>query len=94
MEHEKTLINKVDGLYSHTRANNTRTILAVLAKIGVVAGLAVYAVNYKTEELKPQIHTANVLGAEAPEKFYDIDGQRVYLQIDGQPVEQYLKERQ
>ncbi|MFA5888465.1 MAG: hypothetical protein WC852_07190 [Candidatus Nanoarchaeia archaeon] len=48
----------------------------------------------QTAAKKPQVQTANVLGAEAPEKFYDIDGQRVYLEIDGKPVAEYLKGRQ
>ncbi|MFH1066239.1 MAG: hypothetical protein V1734_07045 [Nanoarchaeota archaeon] len=46
----------------------------------------------QTASKKPQ--AANVLGAEAPEKFYDIDGQRVYLEIDGKPVAEYLNGRQ
>ena len=40
----------------------------------------------------PQLRTENVRGEATPEKFYDIDGQRVYLEIDGKPAETYLKE--
>ena len=35
----------------------------------------------------------NVVGGEKPEKFYEIGGKRVYLEIDGQSVEQYLENR-
>ena len=39
---------------------------------------------------KYEIQTQNVIGEEAPEKFYEINGQRVYLEVDGKPVEQYF----
>ena len=41
----------------------------------------------------PQVQVENVIGQEAPERFYDLKGQRVYFEIDGKPVEQYVKER-
>ncbi|MDD4878792.1 MAG: hypothetical protein PHO02_07240 [Candidatus Nanoarchaeia archaeon] len=41
-----------------------------------------------------QVQTANIIEGSAPEKFYVIDGQRTYLEIDGKPVAEYLKERQ
>ena len=37
------------------------------------------------------IKTQNVMGNEKPEKFYEIGGKRVYLEIDGTPVEDYFK---
>jgi hypothetical protein len=37
------------------------------------------------------IVTKNVIGVEAPEKFYVVNGQRVYLEIDGKPVEEYWR---
>src|SRR3990172_214680 len=45
----------------------------------------------KQIQATPQIQTQNTIGQEMPEKFYDINGQRVYLEIDGKPVEQYFK---
>lgn len=33
----------------------------------------------------------NVIGSESPEKFYELNGQRVYLEIDGKSVEEYVK---
>lgn len=44
--------------------------------------------NYKSV-----VHVQNVMGGEAPEKFYELEGRRVYFEIDGMPVEQYFKER-
>jgi|SRR3989338_8930619 len=41
------------------------------------------------EKEKPLLVEKNVLGGAAPETFYEINGQRVYLKIDGKPVEQY-----
>lgn len=40
----------------------------------------------------PQVQVENVIGQEAPERFCDLNGQRVYLEIDGKPVEQYVRE--
>ncbi|MFA5888283.1 MAG: hypothetical protein WC852_06255 [Candidatus Nanoarchaeia archaeon] len=64
-----------------------------------VAGLAGYSTGKqvceeRAAQNKLQVQTANVLGAEAPEKFYDIDGQRVFLEVDGKPVAEYVKGRQ
>lgn len=39
--------------------------------------------NYKLQE-------QNILGEDTPEKFYEINEQRVYLEIDGKPIEQYF----
>ena len=38
-----------------------------------------------------KIQTENVIGNKAPEKFYEVDGKRVYLEIDGKPVADYFK---
>lgn len=59
----------------------------------IIFGIGNCALTFGTHALKPKVQTANVMGAEALEKFYDIDGQRVYLEIDGQPVEQYVKRK-
>lgn len=37
------------------------------------------------------IVTKNVIGGSEPEKFYQIKGQRVYLEVDGKPVEEYWR---
>ncbi len=39
--------------------------------------------------LTPKIE--NIIGESKPEKFYNINGQRVYLEIDGKPVEEYWR---
>lgn len=39
------------------------------------------------------IHVLPVENPENPEKFYEISEQRVYLEIDGKPVEQYFAEK-
>ncbi|MBR9683766.1 hypothetical protein GOV03_04470 [Candidatus Woesearchaeota archaeon] len=53
---------------------------------------ALKAMKLQIEAMKPQVQVENVIGYDAPEKFYEIDGQRVYLEIDGKPVGQYVKE--
>ena len=42
------------------------------------------------EEMKPKPKVENVIGNEEPETFYEIDGKRVYLKVDGKPVDQYF----
>ena len=37
------------------------------------------------------IHVQNVLGEKEPEMFYEINGRRVYVEIDGMPVEVCFK---
>ncbi|MBU0466326.1 MAG: hypothetical protein KJ718_02545 [Nanoarchaeota archaeon] len=41
-----------------------------------------------------ELRTENVIGGNAPEKFYEIAGKRVYLEIDGQPVDNYVQNRE
>ena len=34
----------------------------------------------------PEYKTENVMGGSEPETFYEIDGKRAYLKIDGNPI--------
>ncbi len=45
--------------------------------------------DVRTSEKK--LTVSNVVGGPEPEKFYEIDGKRVYLEIDGTPIEEYFK---
>lgn len=49
-------------------------------------------IEEKIEKPKHEIREENVIGEDSPEKFYEIDGKRVYLEIDGKPVEQHFRE--
>mgnify|MGYP001601341571 CR=1 FL=1 len=46
--------------------------------------------SLKTNNLN-NIVTENVIAGPEPEKFYLVNGQRVYLEIDGKPVEGYFR---
>ena len=48
-------------------------------------------IEEKIKRISPNLKIENVIGNETPDKFYEIDGRRVYLEIDGKPVEEYLK---
>ncbi len=37
------------------------------------------------------IQTRNTIGRDLNDKFYEINGEKVYLEIDGRPVEDYFK---
>ena len=39
---------------------------------------------------KPQYQVEQVRGNHIPEKFYVVGGQRLYIEVDGRPVESYL----
>ena len=65
----------------------------------VTAGLyfALLATNRASAVLdylkkKSEVQVEDVIGREDPDKFYEINRQRAYLEIDGKPVEDYFKE--
>jgi len=45
----------------------------------------------KTKKEECLLQQRNVIGNETPDKFYEINGQRAYLEIDGMPVEGYIR---
>ena len=47
-----------------------------------------HGVNEVKQRLQPTYQIENVIGQEAPEEFYEINGQKFYSQIDGIPVDQ------
>lgn len=47
--------------------------------------------NLETKVENIQLITKNVIGGSEPEKFYKVNDQRVYLEIDGKPVEEYWR---
>lgn len=48
-----------------------------------------YLVNTSSYNLK----TENMIGEPAQEAFYEVNGQRAYVVIDGMPVDQYLQRK-
>lgn len=43
-----------------------------------------------SEKPKANVQIKNTVGDSTPDKFYEINGRRVYIEIDGQPVEDYF----
>ncbi len=41
-----------------------------------------------------ELKTEDVIGEKAPETFYEINGQKCYLEIDGKPLADYIKIRE
>ena len=60
-----------------------------LVSIGVFAGI--FVANKVGCSKNYELKTENVVGNEIPEKFYEINGKKVYLEIDGKLVEEYFK---
>ena len=81
----------------HSINNNLPGLITYIV-IGIAAIAGIKSCN-RTQEIldnyqkAPQVQVENVIGQEAPERFYDLNGQRVYLEIDGKPVEQYVREK-
>ncbi len=45
------------------------------------------------EQKSPRLHIDNILGEEKPELFFEIDGKRIYAEIDGKPIEDYFNKK-
>ena len=64
--------------------------LYVICVVGMVAGIKSCSRTEGLNEMR-KVRVENVIGAEAPEKFYEINGQRFYSEVDGKPVESHFK---
>ena len=73
-----------------TRVLEDISDLATLFPIGIIP---VIFVGPCIENPKSIIITENVIGNKIPDKFYYVRGERVYLEIDGKPIEDYLRSR-
>ena len=66
-----------------------------MAKVCVVDGIEdrldnVNASLQAQTTYQPRLKKQNVIGELEPEEFYEVDGKRAYVIIDGKPVETYL----
>lgn len=77
--------------YSVSR--NGLYIMMIITMIGSIQSCSRTAEISQHYQETLQVRVENVMGRDAPEKFYDFNGQRAYLEIDGKPVKQYIQER-
>ena len=94
-----SLDNEIKEIKSTLESLNSRPLSVNRPGLYIMTFLAMYyscearkdtdAALEILEKEKPTLVQKNVLGREAPETFYEINGQRVYLKIDSKPVEQY-----
>ena len=73
-----------------------RTGLYIMMGIAMLGSMKSCIVTQKildNYQKAPQKQVENVFGQEAPERFYELNGQRAYLEIDGKPVEQYVQKK-
>jgi len=74
-------------------------VIYKIAMSTVACVLAVDIINttHETNNLVKQQHptiiTKNVIGNPTPDTFYMFNGQRAYVEIDGQPIENYIPKR-
>ncbi|MDP4012125.1 MAG: hypothetical protein Q8R00_00770 [Candidatus Nanoarchaeia archaeon] len=64
---------------------------AIIASISCNRVSSVNSPNIETKIENVQIFTENIRDGSEPEKFYWVNNQRVYLEIDGKPVEEYFR---
>lgn len=87
----------VNRITSHA-PNFLGVTLAALLGAWLASGLRCTrdrTIEQKVDELHTrttayELKTQNVLGNETPETFYEIDGRKAYLTIDGKNVEEYV----
>ncbi|MBI2671912.1 hypothetical protein HYX16_03180 [Candidatus Woesearchaeota archaeon] len=76
--------------------DKTRPGLYIIVTIGTFFA---FSANRDVLEIKDylqknsKVHVIDVTGKETPDKFYEINGKRAYLEIDGKPIEDYIKEK-
>lgn len=74
-----------------TRGMLTWPIKAVLGLSLLVSLHSCYRLGTLEDELiKSKIKVENVMGNSEPETFYEVNGQKVYLKIDGKYIENYV----
>jgi hypothetical protein len=83
IKHGINVINqrtKRDGLYA----------MVFIAMIGSIKSCNRTQEIVDNYQKAPQVQVRNIIGNDAPERFYEIDGQRVYFEIDGKSVDSYF----
>ncbi|HLC58605.1 MAG TPA: hypothetical protein VJI68_01980 [Candidatus Nanoarchaeia archaeon] len=88
-ENVNKLVNEIKGAKSDLMVVFACAVFATIASCN-----SCIKMNDVLSYVKPELKVENVIGKEAPEKFYEINRQKVYLEIDGKPVDQYVKEKQ
>lgn len=78
----------VDSIYSRPSVVQ-RPGLYIIAFLGMMGATKACAILQD----QTAYQTENVIGGEAPEKFLESRGKRIFLEIDGMPVEQYVRNR-
>lgn len=97
------MVNEINKDEVSERIKELRHEISYLSVAGVVlalvgmrgchhAGRIADSLELATQD-KQSIQIGDVLGNEQPERFYELNGQRVYLEVDGKPVESYFSQK-
>ncbi len=81
----------------NTKINNNTMVLGVcLGMIGIPAIYAMYSKSHESEAAKAQpqyeLQVRDLNGNGIPEKFYEVNGKKVFVEIDGKSVEDTIRE--
>jgi len=67
-----------------------RSGLYILVAVTMISSIKTCKATQDDDQNSQNVIFQDVIGNSSGEKFYEINGRRVYLEIDGQPVEEYV----
>ncbi len=65
-------------------------LMMMITMVASVRSCSISQDIYQKVNKRPVVQVDNVIGQEAPEVFYNLNGQRFYLEVDGKKVEDYV----
>jgi hypothetical protein len=85
----KSLIDIIDQkMSSHSPGCGLYTMVLITMMVSTCNCMGINNLKDKIKANHPERYVGNIIGGEQKETFYEIDDQRCYLKIDGQPIEQ------
>lgn len=95
LEEDITQIKKeLKDLNEKLPKNKHRPVLYIMTFMTMICAYTTLDYNIKKHEKEPQqtiltpkMITKNIIGNSLPEKFYEINNKRIYLEIDGKSVD-------
>jgi hypothetical protein len=76
---------------NNTLDEATAILISGIAGIGITGLAVLIAGRIACTNLNPSLLESQVVGDATPDKFYEINGKKAYLEIDGKSVDEYFK---
>ncbi len=98
---KKGLRDTLDGIKRSVDSINFRVALGIMPPMMIplfAFGIRIINMDAKLDDIRKnqqryelKVERENVLGGTAPEEFYEIDGKRAYISIDGKSLAELYK---